>query len=68
MTLQEFFAKQPRGTKARIARECEISKTWLSLILSGRKPAGAQLAIMIEKATKGSVNKADIRPDIWGKK
>lgn len=68
MTLQEFFAGQPRGTRARIARECGISKTWMSLILSGRRPAGAQLAIMIEKATKGAVNKGDIRPDIWGKK
>ena len=67
MTLQEFFAKQPRGTKARIARECEISKTWMSLILSGRKPAGACLAINLEAATQGAVTKAEIRPDIWGK-
>jgi DNA-binding transcriptional regulator YdaS (Cro superfamily) len=68
MTLQEFFATQPRGTKARIARACKISKTWMSLITSNRRTVGAQLAAMIEKETNGAVKKADLRPDLWGKK
>jgi len=68
MTLQEFFATQPRGTKARIARACKISKTWMSLITSNRKTAGAQLAVMIEKETNGAVKKSDLRPDLWRKK
>jgi DNA-binding transcriptional regulator YdaS (Cro superfamily) len=68
MTLPEFFATQPRGPKARIARACKISKTWMSVITSQRRTVGAQLAAMIEKETNGAVKKADLRPDLWGKK
>lgn len=65
---KNFFVTAPHGTKARIAAECGISRTWLSQILSGRKVPGPDLAIAIEKATGGAVTRADLRPDYWEKK
>ena len=67
MTLQEFFNDKPRGTKVAMARKLGISKTWLSLILSGTKLPSPDLARDIESYTGGKVKRAVLRPDIFGK-
>lgn len=67
MTLEEFFKDKPRGTKVALARKLGISKTWLSLIISGRKLPSPDLARDIESYTSGKVKRAVLRPDIFGK-
>lgn len=66
MTLMEFFEGQPHGTKAAMARELGISKTWLSLILSGKVLPGPALAVAISHYTKGKVSRKTLRADIFG--
>jgi DNA-binding transcriptional regulator YdaS (Cro superfamily) len=66
MTLDEFFATKPRGAKLAMATKIGVSKTWMSLIISGRKLASPELSGAIERYTKGQVQRAVLRPDIFG--
>lgn len=50
-----------------MARKLDISKTWLSLIISGRKLPSPELARDMESYTGGKVKRVDLRPDIFGK-
>lgn len=65
MTLTEYFKDQPYGSKADMARELSISKTWLSLVISGRKKPSPALSVAINSLTKNRVTKKDLRPDIF---
>lgn len=64
MTLQDYFSDKPRGTKAALARDLGITKTWLSLIISGRALPSAGLCQEIERRT--GVPRAYLRPDLFG--
>jgi len=66
MTLQEYFSSQPRGSKAAMARALNISKTWLSLIVSGKELPSPALAVAISGMTKGKVSRKALRADIFG--
>lgn len=65
MTLQEWFANQPRGAKTAMASAVKVSKTWLSLVISGHKLPSAMLAVAISGYTKGKVPRKVLRPDIF---
>jgi DNA-binding transcriptional regulator YdaS (Cro superfamily) len=67
MTLEEFFSDKPRGAKIELARKLGISKTWMSLLTSGRKVPSAELSHSIERNTGGKVKRADLRPDLFGR-
>jgi DNA-binding transcriptional regulator YdaS (Cro superfamily) len=66
MTLIEFFEDKPRGAKIAMARKLNVSKTWMSLIISGRELASPELSGAIERYTKGQVKRTTLRPDIFG--
>ena len=66
MTLQEYFFDKPRGSKLDLARKLGVSKTWISLIVSGREQPSAALSLMIEKFTEGAVTRKELRPDLFG--
>jgi len=65
MKLQEFFKGKPHGTKAKMAATLGITRTWMSLIISDREKPSVELAIAIEKYTKGKVKRKVLRPDIF---
>ena len=67
MTLTEYFADKPRGAKIALARKLGVSKTWLSLVISGRQMPSPELARDIELNTGRKVKRAELRPDIFGK-
>lgn len=66
MTLQEYFADKKRGAKDALAKELNITRTWMSLIISGREMCSPELALEIEKLTNGAVTRKDLRPDLFG--
>ena len=66
MTLEKFFENKPRGSKIAMARAIGISKTWLSLVISGRASASPELCVLIERYTKGAVSRRNLRPDVFG--
>jgi DNA-binding transcriptional regulator YdaS (Cro superfamily) len=66
MTLTEFFEDKPRGAKIAMARKLGVSKTWMSLVISGRQLASPELCGAIERYTKGQVTRKTLRPDIFG--
>ena len=67
MTLKEYFANKPRGSTIAMARTLGISKTWFSLIVTGRQLPSPELARDIELHTGRKVKRAELRPDIFGK-
>ena len=66
MTLKEYFDTKPHGSKAAMAKALDISKTWLSLVISGRVVPSPALAVAISNYTKGKVSRKLLRPDIFG--
>jgi len=50
-----------------LARTLGISKTWFSLIVTGRRLPSPELARDIELHTGRKVKRAELRPDIFGK-
>ena len=66
MTLSEFFETKPRGAKLAMATKLGVSKTWMSLVISGRALASPELCGAIERYTKGQVKRKTLRPDIFG--
>ena len=65
MQLKEYFDNKPHGSKVEFAKSLGITKTWLSLIMSGKKLPSAILCIEIEKLTKRKVKRKELRPDIF---
>ena len=66
MTLKDYFKDKPRGAQIDLARKLGVSKTWMSLLVSGREVPSAGLALMIEKFTNGKVKRKSLRPDLFG--
>jgi DNA-binding transcriptional regulator YdaS (Cro superfamily) len=66
MTLSDFFEDKPRGAKLAMATKLGVSKTWMSLVISGRALASPELSVAIERYTKGHVKRKTLRPDIFG--
>ena len=64
MTLEQYFSDKHRGAKTDLARELGITKTWMSLLVSGRKVPSATLAIDIERRT--GIHRKYLRPDLFG--
>jgi DNA-binding transcriptional regulator YdaS (Cro superfamily) len=65
MNLAEYFQTQPRGSKNDMANRLGVTKTWLSLIISGKKIPSPALCNTIELITKGKVKRKELRPDIF---
>lgn len=66
MTLQEYFAGKPHGSKVELANALGVSKTWMSLLISGQKVPSPELALEVERLTNGQVKRVDLRPDLFG--
>lgn len=66
MTLADYFLSTPRGSKGELAKALGVSRTWVSLLISGKGKASPFLAKKIEEFTKGQVTAASLRPDIFG--
>jgi DNA-binding transcriptional regulator YdaS (Cro superfamily) len=64
MTLKEYFLDKPYGTKAALARKLGVSKTWLSLVTSGRRIPSAAFCVEVERET--GVRRETLRPDLFG--
>lgn len=66
MTLKEYFADKPRGSKALMAQALGVSRTWMALMVSGHRVPSPGLALEIERLTGGAVRRVDLRPDLFG--
>lgn len=64
MTLQNYFLDKPYGAKAALARDLGITKTWLSMVITGRALPSATLCLEIERQT--GVRRETLRPDLFG--
>lgn len=65
MTLQEYFADKPYGSKAAMAQALGISRTWMGQIINLRKVPSAEISLQIERLTNGQVRRVDLRPDLF---
>lgn len=69
MNLREYFSKFDRGAASRLAKEIEVSISFLSQIASGSSKAPIKYCLRIEKVTGGQVTRQDLRPfdahEIW---
>jgi len=65
MKLKKYFEKMPRGTAAQLARDVNITHTWLSLVANGHRLPSPDLCLRIESATGGKVTRADMMPKMF---
>jgi DNA-binding transcriptional regulator YdaS (Cro superfamily) len=66
VNLNEYFNTLPHGSKVDFAKRLGITKTWMSLIISGRRVPSGALCNMIERISQGKVKREELRPDIFG--
>jgi DNA-binding transcriptional regulator YdaS (Cro superfamily) len=66
MNLNEYFQTLPHGSKVEFAKQLGITKTWMSLITSGRRVPSGPLCYLIERISHGKVTREELRPDIFG--
>ena len=66
MTLTEYFADKPHGSKADMAKALGISRTWMALLISGLRVPSPERALEIERITNGQIRRVDLRPDLFG--
>lgn len=66
MTLQDYFSSRKRGSKAEMAKKLNITRTWMSQLISNRVICSPELAVEIERLTDGAVTRKDLRPDLFG--
>ena len=55
------------GSQAKLAGAAGVSQQTISAALKGSRAISAELAVAIEKATRGTVRRADLRPDIFSR-
>ena len=65
MNLRQYFKTEPYGAKKLFAEKVGITPTYLGLLLRKARRPSAELAKRIEKATKGQVSAATLRPDLF---
>lgn len=65
MDLKTYFSTAERGEAARVAKEMEISASYLSQMISGASPISPARAVQFEQVLAGSVKREDIYPDEW---
>ena len=65
MTLKEYFATRPHGSITDMAKKLDVTRTWLSLIVNGRKAPSPILCVLIERLTNGKVKRKVLRPDMF---
>ena len=65
MTLAEYFSTEPRGSKVEMAQYLNITATYMSLLIHGKRRASPHMALAIEAATQGLVTRRDLRPDLY---
>lgn len=58
--LQAYLDEQPRGTKARLARETGLAYSTIHWLAAGRTKAKAETAKLIANATGGELTAAQI--------
>lgn len=66
MTWEQYFKNKPRGSKALMAKNLGITRTWLSLLIGGRVQCSPELACQIERLTLREIKRRDLRPDLFG--
>lgn len=54
------------GSQKKLAEAIGLSQQGVSYLLTQAPRIRAEVAISIDKATKGRVRKSDLRPDIFG--
>ena len=54
------------GSQSTLAQKLNVSPQFVSQLASGSRPVPATLAPKIEEATKGTVTRYDLRPDVFG--
>jgi len=64
MDLTAYFEAKGRGAKSALAHDLGITRTWMSMIATGRAVPSAALCIEIERLT--GVKRELLRPDLFG--
>lgn len=67
MTLEQFLeasGQRPAAFAAKIGVAASTVTRWLK----GQRAVSAEMAVLVENATKGKVKRHQLRPDLWAEK
>lgn len=65
MNLKSYIDKYGRGAANRLADRLQVSKSYLSQMVTGRTPISPARCVKIEDATNGEVSREELRPHDW---
>lgn len=63
--LKTHFASLERGKAAQIAKEMDVSPSYLSQMVAGTAPISPARAVLFEQVLSGAVTRKDIYPNDW---
>lgn len=64
MDLREYLKTIGKSRWAAFAKSCGTSSGYLEQVAGGHRRAGPELAVSIERESKGAVRCEDLRPDV----
>lgn len=62
------YLHQNKISTAKLAKRLGVSQGLVSHWITGRTRITAEKAILIEEKTGGTINRHDLRPDLWPKR
>ena len=65
MDLKSFLADKDAVERDKFASRCRTSVGHLKNVISGWRTCATDLAVSIERESKGAVRRWDLRPDDW---
>lgn len=65
MDLKTYLSTSERGSQARLAKDLEVSPSYLSQMAGGDTSISPARCVAIEHATSGAVTRQDLRPNDW---
>lgn len=65
MDLRAYIDGLGRGGATELAKQLEVSISYLSQLAAGTTPRSPERCVQIEQVTDGKVSRQDLRPDDW---
>jgi DNA-binding transcriptional regulator YdaS (Cro superfamily) len=65
MDLRTFLSPLTAPERDEFAKQCGSTRGVLQNIMYGIRPCGPELAVAVERESKGRVRRWDLRPDDW---
>ena len=66
MNIKRWLAQADKLERLRVAAEAKTTVAYLWQLAGGHRQCSAEMATMLHRATRGTINRRELRPDLFG--